>query len=379
MVTAYDLEVGIVNRLRSADDVNIDVAQEGSALLPAKKLIDIIRKLVSSAIDIEVAPDNTGTIRSGEFECTLFGIETDLFPQLPMVSGIPDVRIPANLLSDCIRSTAFAASKSESRPILTGVHVHLDRDEASFSATDSLRLATKNIRLETGLTSLVNVIVPAKSLIELERILPDLKDEVSLTVTSSHCLFTAGSLRFYTRIIEGTFVEIDRLIPKKIHITQIVVNTRQIVSAIDRAMVIAPRNHEIQFEISKEKAYIKTKSPEYGNLTDVIPTKSIDGDLMVIALYAKNALEALQTFKSEEAIVRFTGANQPIVFLPNDDPTLCQVMNLQWYSDKCATELESRLPCRFQRLMSLSSLIVHNGRHRIRSHTCGILRWGARS
>lgn len=326
VATAYNLEVGIKEQATQGDDVCVEIVSDGSVVVPAKQLIDLMRKLPDDEINIEVASDSTVTVRSGHFECALHGMSGDTFPRLPTCLNAPKVAIPARVLKDLIRSTAFASSKSESRPVLTGVYVQFIDGNLRFSATDSLRLATRNTSIEMTETETFSVIIPSKSIIELTHILPDDDTEVLLTVTDSHCMFDMNTLQFHTRIIEGTFVDVIRLIPQT-YVTELLVSTGDFIAAVDRAAVIAPRNQEVQLDVHEGATSIETKSPEFGHLTDVVLTKSTRGKDVRIAFNAKNVIEALRTFRSEETIVRLSGPNQPIVLMPSDEPGFVHVIS----------------------------------------------------
>lgn len=323
---AYDLEIGIVATMESGDGRSIEIVDEGSIVLPAREFIDILRKLTASMVEIQVRQTDVIDFRAGQFECAFHGMESASFPKLPQTTEATKVRFASKLLRDLIKSTAFAASTSESRPVLMGVYIELDAETIRFSATDSLRLATKCESLTAGTDGPTSVIVPAKSLTELARIIPDDDSEIWMSLTESHCTFGADTIQFHTRVIDGAFVEVTRLIPHQSR-TELVVDTVSLMRALDRAAVMAPRSQEVQLDVQSGVAMLHTQSSEHGQLSDVIEVEKAVGDDVSIAFNAKNAMEALRTVKSEQSCIRLSGPRQPLVFTPVDQPNFIHVIS----------------------------------------------------
>ncbi|QQE80029.1 DNA polymerase III subunit beta [Alicyclobacillus sp. SO9] len=323
--TAYNLETGVRQILPVELDEDIMVITPGSVVAPAKQLMDLIRKLTGTHVTVSCENAELITLSSNQFECNLHGFDAEAFPQLPNLSGAVQFSLTAPVLKSLITSTAFAASKQEARPVLTGIYIELANGLLRFSCTDSLRLATQAVPLETDVDTLC-AIIPAKSMVELAHLLPDNDQTIFVTVANSHCSYTIGNLQFYTRIIEGAFVEVTRLIPS-VHMTEVTIRTQSLLHSLDCATVIAPQSQEIQVLVEKGTVLISTESAEYGDSKDVLDAVSVSGGRSALRLNAKNVLEALRTCKSEDVVLRFTGKNRPLIVVPNDDTNLVHVIS----------------------------------------------------
>lgn len=201
--TAYDLELGIQTKLTATEDNQLAVTTPGSIVLPARYALDVVKKLPSEAITIEVSNNYMTEIYTGSVRFHLHGIDAAEFPKLPVFHDTRSVQLESDVLKRLIRSTTFATSTSEVRPILTGIHLQLNATQLSFTATDGLRMAMRQVQFEDPANDEWDVILPAKSLNELLKILPDDKTIVQIQFTNSHSLFSVGETLFYTRLIDG--------------------------------------------------------------------------------------------------------------------------------------------------------------------------------
>src|SRR3954469_6274657 len=181
-LTATNLEVGITNW------IGCQVEDEGAITVPAKLLIDFVSSLPNDTIKMSL-DEKTRTLhlKCARFEANIKGISAEEFPIIPEVTEKPAARIPAPLLKEMINQVAFAASGDDSRPQLAGVYVAIDGRELTMAAADGFRLAKRTTQLEAPVDEIVKLIIPARSMVELARALPDDEGEdaepVSVLVT----------------------------------------------------------------------------------------------------------------------------------------------------------------------------------------------------
>ena len=149
----------------------MNVTQTGSIVLQARMFNEIIRKLPTNDVEIEVTNGSATNIRSGKSDFHLIGLDASEYPLLPEIAADRQFSIPADLLKSIIRETVFAVSTSESRPVLTGVNLKITDNELICVATDSHRLARRKVQLENLPTDVSSVVIPGKSLNELNKIL----------------------------------------------------------------------------------------------------------------------------------------------------------------------------------------------------------------
>ena len=158
---------------------NLEIV-DGSTTVPAKLLSDIVSSLGGSErVELEVQAPDTLLLRAGRFTAHLRGIDADEFPAIPTAGERPTTRISQKVLRRALSETAFAAASDEARPILTGVLVHFEGDRVTLAAADNYRIAVKTIPVLDAVED-TRLVIPARSLTELVRILGDTDDPVDV-------------------------------------------------------------------------------------------------------------------------------------------------------------------------------------------------------
>lgn len=328
--TAYDLELGIQSAIRADDENGFRTEESGAIVLPARYLLDVVKKLPSDMVSFDIHNNYTTDIRCGQVEFHLHGIDSAEFPKLPSFHNVEAIELPTQALQSLIRSTSFATSTSEVRPILTGIHLEFGQDSLTFTATDGLRLATKSVPFSATPSEDEEreAILPAKSLNELLKVLSDDTDTVSIQFTNSHSLFSIGNTLFYTRLIEGTYPDTTRIIPTT-QKTEIIVSSSEFMSAIDRAALIARDrdNHMIRMELTNQNLTVSSSSPEIGNVSESMTVLNKTGDDVFIAFNAKYVLDALKALGDDEISIYFNGSNQPFVLRKHEQDDTLQLIS----------------------------------------------------
>ena len=233
----------------------IRVIESGSIILQAKVFSEIVRKLPTNEVTIEVENMQTH-IQSGKSEFHLIGSNSDDYPVLPNVKDEYRFSLPSDLMKSIIKETVFAVSQQETRPILTGVHWETDEEKLVCVATDSHRLARREVTPEMMPESPFSVVIPGKSLQELNKILPDNADFVEIVIADQQILFKTRNVLFYSRLLEGNYPDTSRLIPSE-HKTTVQVNGRKLLQAIDRASLLAreDRNNIVRFLCGRRECH----------------------------------------------------------------------------------------------------------------------------
>ncbi|MBX6352002.1 MAG: DNA polymerase III subunit beta [Thermoflavifilum sp.] len=312
--TAYDLELGIQDTLPAGDDTGLQIMEPGAIVLPARTFAEVIRKLPGPNVSIEVHSNYMTDITSGSAQFHLHGIDAAEFPQLPIFHASRQLTLSSRTLETLIRTTAFAASSSEVRPVLTGVYVEYQDGRLVFTATDALRLATRSAVIPEAPEGEWRAILPAKALQEFAKILPDADVPVTLQFTDSHGLFAVGTTRFYTRMIQGSYPDTSRIIPTVFR-TEVIMPTDALAGAIDRAALIARdrENHMVRLEVTANQVTVSSSSPEIGNVSEQVDVIGKTGDDLYISFNARYVLDALRATDTADLVVRFNGASSPFV------------------------------------------------------------------
>ena len=194
----------------------LQVTETGSIVLQARVFNEIVRKLPTNDVEIEVTNQFQTHIRSGKSEFNLIGLDASEYPLLPEIEEERQFFIPSDLLKSIIKETVFAVSTSESRPVLTGVNWQVKEGELHCVATDSHRLAKRKTAIKDLPNEEYSIVIPGKSLNELNKILEETTSEVAIVMTQQQILFKTGDVLFYSRLLEGNYPDTSRLIPSEI-------------------------------------------------------------------------------------------------------------------------------------------------------------------
>ncbi|WP_407272311.1 DNA polymerase III subunit beta [Radiobacillus sp. PE A8.2] len=331
-LTGSDSDISIESFIPKEEDgiVYVEQIEPGSIVLQAKYFPDIIRKVPEKIVELQSDDHYNVTIRSGNAEFHLNGQDADEYPQLPQLQATESFELPIDLLKDLIKQTVFAVSTVETRPILTGVHMKIAESELHFVATDSHRLASRQVPLTNQLDALLgtSVVVPGKSLIELNKILEDTQETIEISVTENQILFRTKHLYFLSRLLDGNYPETSRLIPEQSK-TILYIGSKDLLHAIDRASLLAKenRNNVVRLQtLPNNQLEINSNTPEIGKVVEGVSAKSIDGEDLKISFSAKYMMDALRVIESDEVKIEFTGAMRPFIIRPKDNDHILQLI-----------------------------------------------------
>lgn len=324
-LTGSDSDISIESFIPKEEDgiVYVEEIEPGSIVLHAKYVPDIVRKLPEQMVEIESDENFNVTVRSGNAEFHLNGQDAQEYPLLPKLHTENSFELPIDLLKDLIRQTVFAVSTSENRPILTGVNIKLEDGKIEFVATDSHRLASRKIPVNGEMKGFPysNIVIPGKSLNELNKILEDSEDKIMISVTENQILFRTKHLYFLSRLLDGNYPETSRLIPEQSK-TNVVIGTKELLNSIDRASLLAKehRNNVVKL-VTKEsnQLEITSNSPEVGKVMEEVTADSIEGEELKISFSARYMMDALKAIESEKVSIQFTGAMRPFLIRPADE------------------------------------------------------------
>lgn len=329
-----DISVQITIPIIENEKELIKIFNSGKIVLP-KYIVDIVKKLPTDKIEFELVEQFTVSIKSGMSEFKLNGYDADDYPDLPVINEDKILSVDSRLLRSMIKKTIFAISTNESRPILTGVLLNLEKEVLKFISTDSHRLAVKEISIDNLLNiNFSNIVVPGKSLSELLKILEDYNTYVDIIVTDNQILFKINDLLFLSRLIDGTYPNISKIIPDNGK-TKIILNNEDLLNAIERAALIAKevKNNVVKLTILEDNLIeISSNMMETGKVKEMVKVKDIIGEPVKISFNSKFLLDALKVIDSEVISIEFTGALSPFVIRPNDsDKMLHLILPIRTY------------------------------------------------
>jgi DNA polymerase-3 subunit beta len=322
-LTASDTDISIQSFIPVERDQTIiaHVDKPGSVVLPAKFFVEIIKKLPSDQVMIDVSSNYQTLIQSGSTEIQMVGLDPEEYPVLPSIEQNEQFQIPGDLLKAMIRQTVLAASTSEQTPLLTGVLWNLQEGELKFVATDRHRLASRSARVETEADyRFHNIVIAAKTLVELSKLVPEQSALVDIVVADNQVLFKLGQVLFYTRILDGTYPDTSKIIPQTFK-TELVLDTKNVMDAIDRAYLMSreEKTNIVRLVTLEDGSIeISSSSSELGRVTEQVTAESFTGEPLRIAFNSKYMLDVLKVIDSEKLFIGFTGAMSPIIIRPED-------------------------------------------------------------
>lgn len=322
-LTASDSDISIEYSIPLEEEGNlyVDIKKHGSIVVPARYINDIVRRLPGQYVELEVGERFLINIRSGKSEFNLNGLDPEDFPRLPQIEEEKVFSAPSDMLKSMIRQTVFAAASTELRPILTGIMWSLEEDQLRFVATDSHRLASRKFFVESSQDLFFdNIVTPAKSMIELSKILSENDTLVDIVVTDNQILFKTDRILFYSRLLNGTYPDVNRIIPQQSK-TDIILNTKEFLHAIERASLLAKdgKNNVVKFSVFLSgEIEISSISPEVGKVTEELKATLVEGEELKISFNAKYMMDTLRVMDSDEVKIRFTGAMSPFIIHPTD-------------------------------------------------------------
>jgi len=311
LLAGTDLELGITTLLE------VEPHTEGSITVPGKKLHDIIRELPSGKVEITVTKNNAVNIKAGRVFFKIMGLSKDDFPKLPETDFSKATEIPQQIFKECLLLTSFAISRDETRYVLNGIYIHIDKDKIRFVSTDGRRLAFIEKKISTSLENPIEMILPTKTVQELNHILGK-EGVVRVAITKTQAVFDFGKTQLSTRLIEGHFPNYEQVIPKE-EKTVSQVRRDELLQAIRRAALLTtPESQLVKFDFLKDRLLISSRSPNLGEAKEEIPAEANGGEL-AIGFNPLYLLDVLKNLDIETVSFCLTEPDKPGLLKGKDD------------------------------------------------------------
>lgn len=310
VLQATDLEISVKSV------VGANVEKEGQAVLPGKLLADIVRSLPEAAVTVSLDGE-VASISCQQSSFTVKTLPAEDFPKFPEVSEETQIDVPTKVLSSVAPKVSKAVSRDETRPVLTGVLVVVDGPSLRMVATDSYRLAVKEIILEKSGPQ-IEVVVPGKALDEVVRLSTG-TESVHMGVAENQVSFSFGSTTFVTRRIEGTFPNYRQLIPKETE-TTVSVGREDLHSAVKRVSLLAQQNTPLRLTVSTEDQTLSLSATtqDIGDASEDLMVSSSGPDVEIAFNHAFLA-DGLSSTDSENVSLEIVSPLKPGVIRAKED------------------------------------------------------------
>ena len=314
-VAATNLELGI------SCWVDGNVEREGAIALPARTFTDLVALLPDAPVNLDLnIHKQTLHIRSSRTEANIKGIDAQEFPLVPTFQHAATACIDATMLKKMIAQVVFAAASNESRPTLTGVLTKLEGDTITMAATDGFRLSVRSDQLKGPVSEPHTVLIPAKVLVEVGRIMGDREEPVAIGITPSRnqVLFHMKDVDVAAQLIDQKFPNYEAIIPKD-HETRTIVNTAEMLKACRQASIFARDSLDAVRVLVKPaeglepgKVTVSARADETGDNQSELEA-TIVGNEIEIGFNVKYLIEAFSVVDTPQAAIETTQPRNPAV------------------------------------------------------------------
>jgi DNA polymerase III subunit beta len=321
--------------------IGAKVEEEGTITVPAKLLIEFINSLPRDKVDVTMAPKTkTLSVRCARYEARISGMDAKDFPPIPSVDQGINTSIEVEALRQAVSQVVFAAASEESRPVLTGVDAKFDGSQLTLAAADGFRLAVYKLNMVKPVDQKIEVIIPAKTLAELNRLMADQEEpvEINLNPNKSQILFKLKNVQLVSQLIQGTFPQYEQLIPTASG-TKATVDVAEFLRATRTAaifardgtgivrLIIAPGG-----ELTPGKMTVSARSEEIGEDVGEIDA-IVQGNEAKIAFNGKYLTDVLNVLKEAQVSLETSSPSSPGVIKPVGTDNYVHVvmpMFVQW-------------------------------------------------
>ncbi|MBI4287886.1 MAG: DNA polymerase III subunit beta [Chloroflexi bacterium] len=299
-----------------------NIEEDGAITVPARLLTDFVNTLPADNV-LMALNGKSLKLQCLRFEAKMSGVDAEDFPPIPKIADGLDARIASEALHQAISQVAFAAAAEDTRPVLTGVHAEFEGSNLTLAAADGFRLAVYKAQLLSPVEGKTGVIIPAKALSELSRLLPEQEESVEITVSpsKSQVLFRLKDAELVSQLIQGTFPNYSQLIPQS-STCRAVVNTSEFLKATRTASIFARDASGIVrlvltsgSEATPGKLTISARAEEVGENMGEIDAM-VKGEASKIAFNAKYLTDVLSVIKEGQVALEITTPSSPGLLRP---------------------------------------------------------------
>ena len=297
----------------------------GNIVVQSEKIVDIIRNMPEDLINFEVLEGLKINISSGSSKYNLNCFDPSEYPNIKIEEHKNPIVLNSDIIKQMVSQTVFAISTQELRPVLTGINIKITGDILECIATDSYRLAKKIIKLNDSIKEDVNIVMPGKNILELDKILND-DLPVNIHIFNNKILFNYKNVTFQSNLLADSYPNTNNLIPTEFKI-MLNVNLKEYNSAVVRAALLTTSRDKniIKMNLSKDNLTISSIA-EQGSSQEKLKIESNTSEEFDISFSARYMLEALKTFKDEQILILLNGDTKPIVIKSTEDESLIQLI-----------------------------------------------------
>lgn len=319
-LSATNLEMGISYELGAR------VEEEGLLTIPAKVLLELTANLPPGQVDLTSEQDHL-KVSSGMIQAQIPGILASEFPSIPDKLDHIDFSLSPEVLQTINKQIVFAAAQDDSRPVLTGVLFIFNEGKLQVAATDGFRLSYKELEFKKVMADKKTLLVPAKLLDELNKIVGGRQEEISISLMENEKQMMAGCgpMVLSGRLLEGTFPDFERIMPKGV-VHRAYVDKEAFMRTIRAAAVFAREaSGIIKLSLEKDRVVIVAESQQYGKEKSEVEAR-VESDGLTMAFNYRYILDFLLSIQGQEVSLETESATSPGVFKDTKDTSLTHLV-----------------------------------------------------
>jgi DNA polymerase-3 subunit beta len=288
-----------------------EVSRPGSAVLPARLLLDVVRSLADAQVSLELrAAEQDVELIAGPSTFHLRTLRVEDFPALPSLEDGARVSLPAPALVETVSRVARSASRDETRPVLTGILMSAAGQELKMVATDSYRLSVKETALESPVDGTLEANVPARALQELVRIAAQTPAEtVEVSVGQNQVVFRWGDVVLSSRLIEGQFPNYRQLLPESVE-HELRLASAELTDVVRRISLLAQKNAPLRLSFSEGTLNVSAQTPDVGEASEAIPVP-FHGEPFEIGFNPDFLRDGLESIDTDELVLKLISPLRP--------------------------------------------------------------------
>jgi DNA polymerase III subunit beta len=291
--------------------VQAKVEQPGRALVPGRLLVEIVRALDSAELSLAYHVDKREMeVSAGQSRFVLKGLASEDFPHLPAPPEAGALRVPGDVFARTIDRVARAASRDETRPVLTGILVSVSEKKLRMVATDSYRWSVRETQADVGDAKDFEVNVPARALQEASRIIADAKpDQIAVFAAENQVVFGIGPVVLSSRMIDGQFPNYQQLLPESYE-QEIRLDRSELMGVVRRVSLMAQRNAPLRLKFEEGSLTVAAQTPDVGEASEATPI-GYTGEPLEIGFNPQFLQDGLETAEVDELVLKLISPLRP--------------------------------------------------------------------
>ena len=324
ILTSTDMDISIVEKLEC------NVLENGATTINSQIFYDIIRKLEENS-EIEVISNDSKilTLRANGSRFSLACLPKEDFPIIDQNNSGITIKINSKIIFKLIDKTKFAISNEETRYFLNGLYFNITKDHnnsvVTLVGTDGHRLAKFSHNIEDDIDQVSGVIIPKKTIYELSKLLVEKDQNVLISISSNRIVFTIGNIIFISKLIDGSFPDYKRVIPKD-NSNILKINREILLSAVDRVSTIAnEKSPVVKFKLLQNVLNLNTINNESSTASEDLEI-NYNGDEIEIGFNSKYIMDIVNNLEDEEISINLKDNTSPIIAIENSNSNLVYVL-----------------------------------------------------